>query len=262
MDFGGFVLNLAAEQPRLSIAKKQHLLSEVTMNPLFAHNVLGKWINPSFVDPEQARGLIDLTVGDVTNVPLGDLITGKNDGKAYVILSIREVNIGNKFMNTLLSQLNVGSKNGVVTANIRDADLSIENGILTERMPFMLDKATLLFDGQVRLKDQALLPLNLKIPTATLKLSNDLRKYVPEFITMPITGTTTAPKWNLDVVVQNLAVEAGKKALLGNVLDRAGGKTPAPGSGGATSQPSPDPVGGLLENILGGKKKKDDEPKR
>jgi hypothetical protein len=161
--------------------------------------------------------------------------------------------------------MNVGGKNGVLTANIRDADLTIQNGVLTQRMPFMLDKATLLFDGQVRLKDQALLPLNLKIPTSALKLSDDLRKYIPEEIVMPITGTTTAPKWNLDVLVQNLAVEAGKKALLGGVLDKATGSKglPAPGKPGATSQPAnPDPLGGLLQDILGGKKKPDEDPKR
>jgi hypothetical protein len=265
MDLGGLVLDLTYDQPRLSIAKKQHILSEVTMNPLFANNILGKWINPSFVDPEEARGLIDVTVGDVTNLPLGDLITQRNDGKGYLILSIREVNIGNKFLNNILGKMNVGGKNGVLTANIRDADLTIQNGVLTQRMPFMLDKATLLFDGQVRLKDQALLPLNLKIPTSTLKFSDDLRKFIPDEIVMPITGTTTAPKWNLDIVVQNLAVEAGKKALLGNVLDRAGGgkAAPAPGRPGATSQPTnQDPLGGLLQDVLGGKKKRDEEPKR
>jgi len=230
---------------------------------LASHGAFAQAPRPS--PHSQARGLIDVTVGDVTNLPLGDLITQRNDGKGYLILSIREVNIGNKFLNNILGKMNVGSKNGVLTANIRDADLTIQNGVLTQRMPFMLDKATLLFDGQVRLKDQALLPLNLKIPTSTLKFSDDLRKFIPDEIVMPITGTTTAPKWNLDVVVQNLAVEAGKKALLGNVLDRAGGGkvAPVPGRPGATSQPAnQDPLGGLLQDVLGGKKKRDEEPKR
>ncbi|MGB7158125.1 MAG: hypothetical protein WBD40_08670 [Tepidisphaeraceae bacterium] len=257
LNLGGVVVNLGYEQPRLSIGKKHRLLSEVSMNPLFADNILGKFINPAFVDPEEARGLIDLTVAEVTNVPLGDLITMRNDGKANLILSIREVNIGNKFLNNLVTRLKPNAFNEKsVQANIRDAQLSIENGILNQDMVFMIDKLGLHFDGKVRLADQALLPLNLKIPTAMMKFDDNLRRYLPDEITVPITGTTTAPKWNLDVVVQNLAIEAGKKALLGNVLDRAGGQS---SRGGSTTQPAKeDPLGGLLENILGGKKREEE----
>jgi hypothetical protein len=49
------------------------------------------------------------------------------------------------------------------------------------------------------------------------------------------------------------------------VLDRAGGgkAAPAPGRPSATSQPAnQDPLGGLLQDVLGGKKKRDEEPKR
>jgi hypothetical protein len=271
IDLGGFTINLAAEQPLLSIPKKQGVLANVSMNPLFAHNVLGKFINPSFVNPEQARGLIDVTVGEVTNVPLGNLITGKNDGRAHLIMSIREVQIGNKFLNSLLSKLSVNTRDGAIHSNIRDAQLTIENGILTEDLNFQLENFALGFDGKVRLKDQALLPLVMSIPTAKLRaISDDLRKYVPEVITVPITGTTTAPKWNLDVVVQNLVVEAGKKALLGGALDRATGRQPAPapstpGTPGATTKPAEpqkpeDVVGGLLEGLLN--RKRDEERKR
>lgn len=261
IDLGGFTIDLGHEQPRLSIPKKQGLLANVSLNPVFAHNILGKFLNPSFVDPEQARGLIDVTVGEVVNVPLGDLITGKNEGRAFVIMSIREVQIGNKFINDLLGRLNVDTRDGAIRSNIRDAQITIENGILAQDLDFALEGFTLAFNGRVRLADQALLPLNLSIPTARLRaLSEDLQKYVPPSITIPITGTTTAPKWNLDVVVQNLAVEAGKKALLGGALDRALGREPAPaptvpGTGGATTKPAEpakpqDPLGGLLEGIF------------
>ncbi len=254
IDLGGFTIDLGHEQPRLSIPAKQNLLLGVSMNPIFADNVLGKFLNPSFVDPEEARGLIDVTVGEVTNVPLGDLITRKNDGRAHLIMSIREVNIGNKFINDLLGKLDVDTRDGAILANIRDARITIEDGILTQDLDFMLDSFTLAFDGRVRLSDQRMLPLNMSIPTARLRaLGEDLRKYVPETITIPITGTTTAPKWNLDVVVQNLAVEAGKKALLGGARDRALGRDPAPAPP-STTQPAPprrdDPLGGLLEGIL------------
>ena len=263
LDLGGFTIDLSQEQPRLSIPSKQLLLGGVSMNPLFANNILGKFINPSFVDPEQARGLIDVRVGEVRNVPLGDLINSKNDGRAHLILSIREVNIGNKFLNNVLSKVNVDTRDGALLANIRDAQITIENGILTQDLDFVLERFTLAFDGRVRLADQALLPLNLSIPTAQLRsLSEDLRKYVPEAITIPITGTTTAPKYNLDVVVQNLVVEAGKKALLGGALDRTLGRQPAPAPGG-TTQPAPkpeDPIGGLLEGLLN--RKRDDERRR
>ena len=126
-------------------------------------------------------------------------------------------------------------------------------------MVFMIDKLGLQFDGRVRLADQALLPLNLKIPTAMLKFDDKLRKYLPEELAIPITGTTTAPKWNLDAVVQTLAVEAGKKALLGNVLDRAGVGARPPGEGSTTQPAQKDPLGGLLDDILGGKRKRDEE---
>ncbi|MDQ3439752.1 MAG: hypothetical protein M3478_05325, partial [Planctomycetota bacterium] len=269
LDLGGFTIDLSQEQPRLSIPKKQHLLGGVSMNPLFANNVLGKFLNPSFVDPEQARGLIDVTVGEVRDVPLGDLITGKNNGRAHLILSIREVNIGNKFLNSILSKVNVDTRDGALLANIRDAQITVENGILTQDLDFMLEKFTLAFDGRVRLADQALLPLNMSIPTAQLRdISDDLRKWVPEAITIPMTGTTTAPKYNLDVVVQGLVVEAGKKALLGGALDRAIGRQPAPtipGAGGASTKPADpakpqDAIGGLLEGLLN--RKRDDERKR
>ncbi|HEV2296398.1 MAG TPA: hypothetical protein VGR35_21320 [Tepidisphaeraceae bacterium] len=261
IDLGGFTIDLGHEQPRLSIPRKQGLLADVSLNPVFAHNVLGKFLNPSFVDPEQARGLIDVTVGEVTNVPLGDLITGKNGGRAFLIMSIREVQIGNEFINNILSRLDVDTRDGAILANIRDAQITIEDGVLAQDLDFMLETFTLAFDGRVRLKDQALLPLVMSIPTARLRaLGDDVRKYVPEAITVPITGTTTAPKWNLDVVVQNLVVEAGKKALLGGALDRALGKDPAPtpttsGTGGATTRRSDpakpqDPLGGLLEGVL------------
>src|SRR5688572_17826362 len=264
LDLGGFTIDLSQEQPRLSIPSKQLLLGGVSMNPLFANNILGKFINPSFVDPEEARGLIDVRVGEVRNVPLGDMINGKNDGRANLILSIREVNIGNKFLNNVLSKVNVDTRDGALLANIRDAQITIENGILTQDLDFVLEKFTLAFDGRVRLADQALLPLNLSIPTAQLRgLSEDLRKYVPDAITIPITGTTTAPKYNLDVVVQNLVVEAGKKALLGGALDRTLGRQPAAPAPGGTTQPAPkpqDPIGGLLEGLLN--RKRDDERRR
>jgi hypothetical protein len=252
LNLAGIFVDLGFEQPRLSIPKDHKLLTGVTMNPLFSDNILGTFINPTFVDPEEAQGLVDIQIVACEKVPIGDLIKGRNDGRAEILMSIREVNIGNKFVNQLVGALKPNAfRNGALQGNINNARLVIQNGQLSQNLAIQVEDVALAFDGTVRLVDQALVPLNFTIPSALLEqIPERYLKYVPETVKVPITGTTRAPKWNLDRVVAQLVTEAGKKALLGGALDQLGGERRPNGTTTAPAKDEPQKrIGDLIDSL-------------
>src|SRR6185437_7844386 len=70
MDLGGISVDLKDPHMRLSAPAGKKLLSNVNLNPAFAH-LLGDYINNTlFANAENAAGLLDLTINSCTGFPL------------------------------------------------------------------------------------------------------------------------------------------------------------------------------------------------
>jgi hypothetical protein len=176
-------------------------------------------------------------------------------------MSIREINIGNKFVNQLAGALKPNMfRDGALQGNINNARLIIQNGQLSQNLAIQLEGVALAFDGTVRLEDQALVPLNFTIPPQVLQeIPDKYLKYMPPVVKVPITGTTRAARVNITGAARQLLAEAGKKALVEGALDRLGGDRK---TDGATTQPSDDAKKRIedLIDVLTRPKKSDEPP--
>jgi len=257
LNLAGMDVDLTQEQPRLTTKPNLPLVKQATLNPVLADKY-GKFINPTFVDPKQARGLMDLTIVDCDRLPLGDLMmkrTAANDGRLDLLLSLTEFHVGNEFVRTLFQLMNFGGQTELV-ANVKNAKVGLQQGIVNEDMVFDLSGHPLAFQGKVGMEDLRLMPLHVTIPSTLLRQAagKDIVKYLPEGIEIPITGTTTKPELNTSEIPKLIA-EGGAKAAIGQFVPGAN-KSGAAGQGDGASPKKDDPLGGLIDAI-GGNKNKD-----
>ncbi len=217
--------------PLLNAPPGHKLVENVTLNPLLADTGLGNFVNPLFVSPSQARGLVDLTIVHCRNLPLGEAVKSQgveNSGSAEFEVSITEVVIGNQMVGQLLRWIDEDlGRNDAFTGNIRNGRIAIANGVVTQDITLQLDKHPMRFTGTVRMADRRLMPLNVTIPPTLLKQANaagrDFLKVLPEGVTLPITGTTVGPQLAWDRAIAAMMAEAGRNALL-NELGKNLGK--------------------------------------
>jgi len=228
IDLREITIDLSKPDPRLNTPSNHPLITGASLNPLFADKVLGKVINnPLFVDPKQARGLLDVLIVRCERLPLGELMNKEstdNDGVLEAKFSVTEVQIGNKMLEYIFQF--AGSEDKVLIGNIKDATVKIEGGRATSDITLALGQKTtapLRIAGTVRLRDQKLMPMNLSLPMSLFskRFGGDLKKYLPDSFDLALTGSASAPVMKLEQAFGKLLADAGQKALIENLT---GGK--------------------------------------
>lgn len=267
LNLNGFVVDLATPdgEPRLYGPKKQRITQRVSINPALGDK-LGRFINPTLVNTERAKGLLDLTCEYVDGLALGEKLQTPESGKAKLVLSITELDIANPLGPLMFGQvagvlkLNVGRNEAdTFRGEIRDAVIMIENGRTTQELTITLredvtarDPVTgkevtipkdmpLSFQGDIRLSDLQQ-KLAVSLPSALvgrfIRVSEkDMMQLFPSGVPITLGGTTTAPK----VDVGNI----GQRLIEAQIRTRIPGLTPGAGGQGG------DPIGEIIRGLGG-----------
>lgn len=266
LNLNGLVLDLTTPEPRLSGPRKQRLLHNVSINPALG-NTLGKYVNPSFPNSERAQGLLDVTIDELDRVALGDAMFGEDSGKARIVFSITDMDIANPLGGLMFGKvaggLNMGSwtkgQGETFKGAIKDAVVTLDKGRTTQQLTMQLqedveatDPVTgkkitipknmpLTFAGDIRLRDLSQ-KLSVSLPPELvgrfLRISDkDMKRFFPDGVPIALRGTTTKPEVDIGNLAQKLIEAQLRSRLTGD-----GGKG--------------DPVGGLIDSVLGGKKEK------
>lgn len=266
LNLDGFLLDLTADEPRLTGPKKQRLMQDVTINPLLG-DTLGKYINPVFANSKRASGLLDVTVDYIKAVGVVSKWQQEDSGSARIVISIRDLDIANPVGSLMIGGLlklipgagGASSQSDTFRGEIRDAVVTLDKGRTTQELTLNLSvpedpKAAaaaptnvkpqvypLTFKGDIRLSDlkqnlQVNLPTALVVGTGN---DTDIRRIMnstfPSGIPLSMRGTTTKPEVDYGNFAQKFIEGQIKSGLTG-------------GKDG----------GGLLEDLLGGGKKNKD----
>jgi hypothetical protein len=226
---------------------------------VFAGTYLAKVVNnPLFAGAKGASGLIDVSIDDCTNLPLGDLVMQQspaNMGKVDMHFSITKMNIG--LPTDALSSI---LKQDSFEADVKDATVAIAKGISTQHIHFSTGQYVLSFDGDVRLKDQAFMPMTLGFPLATVASKTHLAdastlKFIPDQIQVPVEGTVNKPSYRFDKVIPKALADAAAKAFANGLLGGNKNNNGAVNGNGNNANPNnpnnnnPDPLGDLLNGL-------------
>jgi hypothetical protein len=250
-NLSAMLVNLTTPQPLLSIGKNQQLLKDVQLNTILADR-LGKFASVLFKDPQRASGQIDLSVIECDGVPLGDLIARRNNGRAKIDLKIRDLQLDSPALKLLAAATQMG-QNGI-TGEISGSGLVYrgpEGGITHSEVNIFLNRKgtpyPLSFVADINLDSFELHNAFISI-APQLFGSDDLTRLFPSGMKVAVTGTVD--KFKIDtasILKQNIP------GIIGGVL---GGNK----KDDATGQKQPNDLGGLLQDVLGGKKP-DEQPK-
>jgi hypothetical protein len=246
LDIGNLTIDLTQSPPRLTVPANKVLITHLTINPLFADSYLGKILNnPAFIGAKEATGLLDLTMLDCNNLPLGDLLTQAvpaNTGTAHVKYSLTDVTISSPLTSDLLPVL----KQAKFDLNAKDATVAIAKGMCVEHMSLATGPYAMDIDGTVRLSDKAMVPLNLGVgPLAVMVEKSGVHdknvlKVLPDRVVFPFKGTMDRFKLDTGPFAKELA-DASVKAAANGLL------------GGDKNNNGDNGLGGLLDKL---KKKK------
>ncbi|MDP9173695.1 MAG: hypothetical protein M3O30_07495 [Planctomycetota bacterium] len=263
VDLRGPVMLLS--MPGVDPQHPHQLLNSVSLNPALASTLLEKFLNnPAFAGSSNSRGLVDLSVLQCQALPLDSSVlqaTPDNKGVAEVVCSTREMQMGSSF----LSQLQLIQGNQAVSMDIQKADVKIADGKLSQDTTMMVDgNKPMHFYGNVLLSTRQFENMNLDISTLLLgKLvtsDQNLKQYIPDQISLPVTGTMSSPQVNVSGVAGRLLKDAATKAgtsALGNLL--GGNRNQAASRPADPNQPAqpagqPDPLQQLFQNLTKPKK--------
>jgi hypothetical protein len=267
LSIGNITIDVTRPEPRITTPKNFKLVHNASINPLLGDK-LGKYVNPVFTNSKQAKGLLDVTVKYMENVALGEKLKSADSGRAQVVFSLRDMDIANptgSLMFGAIPGLNASEQADTFRGQIRDAVVTVENGVVTEDITLeMIDpgkaadviaskepvKPTVMplrFQGTVRLSDFAQ-RINVSIPTGLLgrflrseKDRQNFAKIFPEGVPLTLVGTTVSPKVDIGNIGQKI-IEGQLKGLI----------DPSNESG----------AGGLLDDLLKGKDKDKDRKNR
>lgn len=223
-DFGGLAVNLAGAEPVMIDVQNKKLVDGATLNPVLS-NALGKFFNPIFPNATKANAQLVLTL-TTRDLHLGESLTTAKSGSAKAVLSLLNLEIANPMSEQLLGGVvnqiaklagskEVDTKNlSDLRGELKDATFTLDKGVVKQNATFMLGnkdgvdekgKPKLYafgFAGDVRLADLKM-NLDASFPIALLKdkIRGDFGEalaYAPDSFKFGLTGSTTAPKANLD----------------------------------------------------------------
>lgn len=257
---GVLAIDLTGDHPRLSGPAGLKVLDGVALNKVMSSFMGGMFSNPLFMNPEQAVGVVHLTIEQLDRLPLGSQVTefsSRNDGKAVLMLTIDEVQLSSPISGALATGLRaVGAASpeflDQFRGSVKHYRITINRGITSHDLILALgeQQRELRLYGNVKMATRELMPLNIHL-TANL-LGGRLEKTLPRGLEVPLRGTLT--DWHLDILgaVRNHILGAtglpiGPEGLnpqgIADLINRAaGGDRPAPPRpGGIVPQPATQP---------------------
>ncbi|MGH7175770.1 MAG: hypothetical protein ACREJC_00190, partial [Tepidisphaeraceae bacterium] len=245
LDLDGVTIDLTSASPLVSIAKNKSILRRARLNPVLANTLGGA--NLLFKDADEATGLLDVTVVECEAVPVADLIGEHPRAKASIVFNVSDLKLDGPVPGVMSQVLNLGGKG--IQGNIRKGSVSLANG--TAKSDFAVDltqekevkdksgktkiqtiELPLKFNGGVVLATGKLQDFFVNIPSELIPKQlggRDVQKVLPTGLRVPFTGTTDNFKFDF------------QKALVDSV---------------GNNVLSPEGLGGLLDQLGGGKKKK------
>ena len=162
----------ADPHPRLTLPAGK-LIDAISINPAFSHTFLGQFVNPSFVDPKEAKGQLDVTVVRCDRVPLDALVESaakENDGRAEITFSLTGVRIASPGLGTLMNAAKMGdalvaagAAGDTIDGSIRDGRIIVERGHVKHQMTLQLDRYEIKFDGDLDLANKSFVYLNMTV---------------------------------------------------------------------------------------------------
>jgi hypothetical protein len=240
-------IDLRGDVPLLT-AQAVQLLQDVSVNPVVADTLLGPYFNPMFIDPQQAGGRLSVQLLACENLPLGELMfepSPANIGRAELLLSLADVNIGSEIVGRFLARSHIEGQ-------IPEARVSLVQGRLRHEMVLQIEQRDIRFAGDMRLADLHYTRLDVSLPREQLpswlrqQLGGDVWRNLPEQLTLPFTGPVTNLRLSADFVPR-LTEQAIQRGLLERLpLQR---RQPAE-EGQEDAPPRPDPVRQMMERLL------------
>jgi hypothetical protein len=218
---------------------------------------LGKNFAFIFNDSQQAEGLVDVTVVECRDVPLGELLKSHTSrGSAKLTMSVSNLRLDGPIPNAIAQIAQLGNQ-GIV-GNIKDSTITYAKGQTFSDISIYLTRkgvqVPLKLTGGIDLTSNSLLNMITTIPSELFG-SDEFLKAAPNGIPLGWRGTTLKYTPDLAGTGKKIA-EIQAKAALGNLLGgnkKDDSKSPR---GGATTQKSNDPLGGLLDQLQNKDKKK------
>jgi hypothetical protein len=255
LNLTNITLDLTHEDPLLSMPKKSRILQDVKLNPVMA-NSLGKFASLVMSNATEASGLLDVTVLEMNQVPLGSMIREQEKAKARLAFSVRELHLDGPVPRVVAQAIQLGGKG--FNGTIKDAEVDLANGETQSDVAILFqheaeDKKTgkmvmrevpLRFAGGIGMEKLDLRDFVLEI--APELLPSQVRRYVPDKLTVPCTGTVD--KFNIDIGKAIM-----KNAPAGILQGVTGGKDGKEGDL---------PIGDILKRLGGDKEKDSDAPRK
>jgi hypothetical protein len=235
------VVDLTQVNPLLTTPKKLRVLQDAKLNPVLADS-LGKFASLVMSNATEASGLLDVTILECNQVPLGELLREHDKAKARLAFSVRDLKLDGPVTRAVAKALNLGGQG--FQGNIKDASVTLSNGEAVSDVAILFQKegvdkksgkavmydVPMIFAGGIGMKDLDLRDFNVHLPPEMLP--GDIKKFLPSGFAVPFTGTVD--KWKFDFA--RAVGENAPNALLQGL------------------QPGNLPIGDLFENL--GKKKR------
>ncbi|MGA2496622.1 MAG: hypothetical protein ABSH20_02715, partial [Tepidisphaeraceae bacterium] len=235
IDLSGWEISLLDKPMRLTCMRENYaVLSKVNIQEKSLAHFLGS-VSPIFYGTSKAKGLVNLTVEQVKNLPLdASIIENRNDPNSFgkVLFAITDMGIKAPFVDILAAQLGLKTQGGMVPMQVREGAVALSDGVVDSAMKLDFGGQTISAEkAAIRLADRKILAMYLGIPKSMLPAAAR-QDFVKDTIVVPVAGTLGSPSFNI--------VEAATKSVdPASVINAALGGKKAKG-------------GNLLGNLLGG----------
>ncbi len=239
IDLSGWEISLIDKPMRLTCVRENYaVLNKVNIQEKSLAHFLGS-VSPIFYGTSKAKGLVNVTVAQVKNLPLdASIMQSRNDPNAFakVAFSITDMGVKAPFVDILGGQLNLKTQDGMVPMQLRDGAVAWSDGVVDSTMKLDFGGQVLGADKAViRLADKKILAMYLTIPKTMLPAAAR-QDFVKDTLVVPVAGTLSSPSFNItEAVTKSVSPEAVIKAAMSGKKSKGGGL-----------------LGGGLGNILGG----------
>jgi hypothetical protein len=245
--------------PRLNMPPEYQMVKDVSLTAAMTQKLGELFQNPLFTASKESSGTLDLRINECKRLPLSDIMTKQvpeNDGVLRVTYSINDFRTLNEFTTLVGMAIDKDDKStgSDLRGSIKDATATIANGKVTQDTTLLFGQRNnpLRLVGGVDLTTTMLQNFKVNLPPALLKdIDKKLAKYLPGGVDIALRGPAAKPQWDPKASIGPMIQEATKKYLADQLLGGSKKDDAQPGE-----KPKDDPLGGALEDLLGGKKKK------
>ena len=229
--FGSVVVELGHPDMLVSVGRKQKILTGVRLNHVMAAQ-LGSLASVMFKDSKQASGIVDVIVMECDRVPMADLMSGSDKAKATILYNVKNLRLDGAVPSALSGILQWGDQ-GIV-GNIENGSLVLSDGIAYQDMTINLLKMVderdpktgdrkqvevfeqLQFKGGINLAKQRFQDYSLWMSKGLLLA--DWRKSFPNGATVELRGDVADVNSILAQTIGTLAVQGYGGSLIDDLL--------------------------------------------